>query len=977
MSNNVSVSITADVADLQVKRAVMSAELRAATADLSNFAKTARTGGMTDALRADMLRAAEAATTAKGRIAALDVEMRQLRADSAGASIFAGLGKDLQSLEGAGKAIGGLRASVAGIGEALLGAFAVGALAEWAKKMGEAGEKTQHTAQILGTSVGTVQQLTGAFTLMGVDADRGVLGIERLDKAFAKARQGSKEQAAVFRELGVSTAHDYQQMQLLGAVMDGFAKEADGPAKVAQAMQLFGRTGAALIPFLDLGKKGLEELNRVTAQYGIKNEDAAAKSAQLGSAFNENKVAMSGLGNVMAQSLAPAFTIVVQGVNQLISSWVKSYQQGGAVKTVVEWLAGAFKALVTVVVVLGTAFDVTFKLIGAVVSTFRSDWAAIVADVKGGARELGDAFEGLGHVIYDALTHNIWAAASDMKRAEQKMVSDAKEAAAQVAGDLAASGAAFAKGAGSAAQDSAGSQDWLSKLWTGKPHKQMDTTGEGGGDTSGDAAKGGRAKKGKDDQVQVWEEQLQTQLEDEKNFFADSKTEELAFWQAKLAMTAAGSKDQREVKTKIYELEKSMAQEAEAATLASYDAQIEAARGNWSKQSALEGQKLAEIRSKYGEQSREYQEALKAQETMLREHNREVAGLQVEQSQSALRIAQAGVEAEKLIELSKLETQREVIEERDKMGGGSIGFGDITKLADIKRQELAVEDRAFEQSYQAELSSLQARLAIKNLEPQQVQKIQDQIAQTMAEHSQQELARAQQDAQKMQAIQAQEAEAIQQKWLSAIQPIGNAFDQMFALMFQRGQNFGQGMIRIGEGMLESFVSVLTRMAEKWIVTHVIMAAVAKLTGGSAAATAESGVQAQAALAGAGGTASMAAAPFPFDTAAPAFGQAMYALAMSFSAAKGFDVPSGLNPMTQLHAREMVLPAPIADHVRDSMGAGAGAGAGARAGQTINNHFSPTIHAPASARLEDMLASEGHVMLAWMRRAARDGKLARA
>jgi hypothetical protein len=35
----------------------------------------------------------------------------------------------------------------------------------------------------------------------------------------------------------------------------------------------------------------------------------------------------------------------------------------------------------------------------------------------------------------------------------------------------------------------------------------------------------------------------------------------------------------------------------------------------------------------------------------------------------------------------------------------------------------------------------------------------------------------------------------------------------------------------------------------------------------------------------------------------------------FSAAGGFDIPSGLNPMTQLHAQEMVLPAKYANVIR--------------------------------------------------------------
>jgi hypothetical protein len=42
-----------------------------------------------------------------------------------------------------------------------------------------------------------------------------------------------------------------------------------------------------------------------------------------------------------------------------------------------------------------------------------------------------------------------------------------------------------------------------------------------------------------------------------------------------------------------------------------------------------------------------------------------------------------------------------------------------------------------------------------------------------------------------------------------------------------------------------------------------------------------------------------------------------------AAAKGFDIPAGVNPVTQLHQREMVLPAELADAVRDMTGGGGG------------------------------------------------------
>jgi hypothetical protein len=77
---------------------------------------------------------------------------------------------------------------------------------------------------------------------------------------------------------------------------------------------------------------------------------------------------------------------------------------------------------------------------------------------------------------------------------------------------------------------------------------------------------------GAQNRVQEWRAELQSQLGDEQAFFADSKAEELAFWQDKLALTQAGSKEQLAVENNIYQLEKQLAVQNERDMLASLDA---------------------------------------------------------------------------------------------------------------------------------------------------------------------------------------------------------------------------------------------------------------------------------------------------------------------------------------------------------------------------------------------------------------------
>ena len=65
------------------------------------------------------------------------------------------------------------------------------------------------------------------------------------------------------------------------------------------------------------------------------------------------------------------------------------------------------------------------------------------------------------------------------------------------------------------------------------------------------------------DSLSTWRAELQEQLMAEQSFFGQSKDEELAFWQDKLALTEAGSNARLAVERNIYELEKQLAVQGE------------------------------------------------------------------------------------------------------------------------------------------------------------------------------------------------------------------------------------------------------------------------------------------------------------------------------------------------------------------------------------------------------------------------------
>lgn len=100
------------------------------------------------------------------------------------------------------------------------------------------------------------------------------------------------------------------------------------------------------------------------------------------------------------------------------------------------------------------------------------------------------------------------------------------------------------------------------------PDKPLPKSGGGGPGT--DKA-GGKKGAGSDERLSMYREELRQQLQDERNFLSDSKKEELAFWEAKLAIVGTGSKAdlklRREINQQIFSLQKELAKEQESLSL--------------------------------------------------------------------------------------------------------------------------------------------------------------------------------------------------------------------------------------------------------------------------------------------------------------------------------------------------------------------------------------------------------------------------
>jgi hypothetical protein len=91
--------------------------------------------------------------------------------------------------------------------------------------------------------------------------------------------------------------------------------------------------------------------------------------------------------------------------------------------------------------------------------------------------------------------------------------------------------------------------------------------------------------------------------------------------------------------------------------------------------------------------------------------------------------------------------------------------------------------------------------------------------------------------------------------------------------------------------------------------------------------------------------------------------AMSAMSNVKSAAGGYDIPKGINPLTQLHEEEMVLPKSISNPLREMI-----AGGGSGGGETP---FNLTIQALDARGVERLLLDNRGALVSALRHAARE------
>jgi len=191
----------------------------------------------------------------------------------------------------------------------------------------------------LGISSETLSGWGYAAKMSGTDLESLTSALPKLSKTLAAAADDGSKAGELFKALGIDAVDAAGNLrdveEVLPEIADRFKALKNDTAEAAIAQELFGRSGAEMLEFLNRGSDGIEELTDRAAKLGIVvSGETAASAAKLNDRLDDLKAISRAFGLEIAELVVPQLT-------RLVDWLVDSHQEGKLLGFEIEDLGDA------------------------------------------------------------------------------------------------------------------------------------------------------------------------------------------------------------------------------------------------------------------------------------------------------------------------------------------------------------------------------------------------------------------------------------------------------------------------------------------------------------------------------------------------------------------------------------------------------------------------------------------------------------
>lgn len=223
---------------------------------------------------------------------------------------------------------------------ALGGALTVGAFAAAGKAAIDYADTIGKTAQKIGMTTEELSRLNYAAKLSDVTLGELQVGLGQLSKNMEAGSEG-------LAALGISATDANGNLRSTNEVMtevaEKFAGMQDGAGKTAIAMNIFGRSGAQLIPLLNSGRDGLAQMAQEADRFGVTISGNVSRASE---DFNDNLTRLKTISEGLAQELTAR---LLPAANKVLEGLLEYVQNSGGIEAAVDGIAREFADLSRVV----------------------------------------------------------------------------------------------------------------------------------------------------------------------------------------------------------------------------------------------------------------------------------------------------------------------------------------------------------------------------------------------------------------------------------------------------------------------------------------------------------------------------------------------------------------------------------------------------------------------------------------------------
>lgn len=203
-----------------------------------------------------------------------------------------------------------------GLAATATGGAVLGAMFAATKATADYADNLNDMSQRVGVSTETLSKWGFAAEQSGSSLEGVGTGLKLLAKNMELATAGGKAQTAAFAAAGITAdqlaAAGGDVNKILPLLADSFAKSQDGAGKTAIAMQLLGKSGTELIPLLNAGSAGLDEMGLAAERAGrVVSTDAAVAADEFNDRLAELEGSMKGLAGAVGTTLIPPLTELI------------------------------------------------------------------------------------------------------------------------------------------------------------------------------------------------------------------------------------------------------------------------------------------------------------------------------------------------------------------------------------------------------------------------------------------------------------------------------------------------------------------------------------------------------------------------------------------------------------------------------------------------------------------------------------------